>query len=139
MEQSRRLSGEKICGPACNEEESCASVFYQLEQVCVPVKVTPFAISENAIARCCGNPVVTQDTTCPSGKKYCTFTITQPLCIEIPIAFGADVETGAATVQCGGISEEPCRCGDTDTLESTETKGNVEQRMVKGRSFMGRR
>ena len=99
----------------------------------------PFAVSENAIARCCGNPIVTQDTTCPLGKKYCMFTITQPLCIEIPISFGADVETGAATVQCGGITETACDCGGVDNLQMTGVNETAEQKMAKGRSFLGRK
>ena len=66
--------------------------------MCVPVTVTPYATSRNAIARCCGNPVVTEQNSCPRGERTCTFTVTQPLCIEVSIEFGADISTGDASV-----------------------------------------
>ena len=38
--------------------ESCESVFYQTETVCVPVSVTPFATPGIAKATCSGKPVI---------------------------------------------------------------------------------
>ncbi len=105
-------TGLMICGPACGSMEPCDSVFYQKETVCVPVKVTPYANPGTAKATCCGEPVVTPGGTCSGNRTFCSFTITQKLCIEIPISFGAVIETGAAVVQCGDVSEEPCDCGD---------------------------
>ena len=103
-------SGLQICGPVCSEDDSCASVFYQKETVCVPVKVTPYARSGIARATCCGNPIVRSGVQCSGSQTSCTFTITQNLCIEVPISFGAEIETGTATVQCGEISDEECDC-----------------------------
>lgn len=110
-------TGLTICGPVCGGMPSCESTFFQKETVCVPVTVTPFATSKNATARCCGNPVVTKQDSCPRGEKTCTFTVTQPLCIEVSIEFGADIDTGEASVICGDISKEGCDCDDTDTIE----------------------
>lgn len=107
-------TGLSICGPVCGSVPSCESTFYQRETVCVPVTVTPFATSKNVTARCCGNPVVATQDSCPRGEKTCTFTVTQPLCIEISIEFGADIDTGVASVLCGNVSEEGCNCDDTD-------------------------
>lgn len=89
---------------------SCESTFFQKETIGVPVTVTPFANSKNAKARCCGNPVVKKQDSCPKGEKTCTFTVTQPLCIEVTIEFGADIETGEASVICGDVSKEGCNC-----------------------------
>lgn len=63
-------TGLSICGPSCNGDSPCESVFFQRETVCVPV------------------------------------TVTQTLCIEVPISFGARVETGTATVTCGDVTRE---------------------------------
>ena len=92
----------------------CESTFYQTETVCVPVTVTPFAESKGATARCCGKTVVTKQEKCPTGSKSCMFTITQPLCIEVTIEFGADIDTGEASVICGDVSESGCKCGDVE-------------------------
>lgn len=105
-------TGLSICGPACGGNEPCESVFYQKETVCVPVKVTPFAKPGTAKATCCGDPVVKSGTQCSGSQTYCSFTITQSLCVEIPISFGAVIETGTAVVQCGTVSETKCDCSD---------------------------
>lgn len=105
-------TGLTICGPACNENRPCESVFYQKETVCVPVKVTPFAKPAEAKAICCGEPIITAGTSCSGNQTSCSFTITQNLCIEIPISFGAVIETGTAVVQCGTVSETECDCSN---------------------------
>ena len=87
-------SGLTICGPSCGSTESCESTFYQKETVCVPVTVSPFAHPGTARTICCGDPVIHTDPQCPGSKTSCTFTVTQSLCIQIPIAFGAVIETG---------------------------------------------
>lgn len=114
-------TGLTICGPVCGGLPSCESTFYQTETVCVPVTVKPFAKSKGATARCCGTTVVAKQDSCPKGKTVCTFTVTQPLCIEVPIEFGADIITGEASVICGDISEEGCNCGDTAEVEEEDT------------------
>lgn len=113
-------TGLTICGPVCGSVPSCESTFFQKETICVPVTVTPFAMSKNATARCCGEPVVTKQDACPRGEKSCKFTVTQPLCIEIAIEFGADIDTGMASVICGDVSEEGCDCDDTEEPEEDD-------------------
>lgn len=122
-------TGLLICGPACNGMEPCESVFFQKENVCVPVTVTPQATPGTATATCCGRPVVTIGGQCPGSRTSCSFTITQDLCIRIPISFGAVIETGTATVQCGTVSEEECDCSDeTAELELPDVMENTDRR-----------
>lgn len=110
-------TGLAICGPACAENEGCESVFYQRETVCVPVRVTPFARPGTAKTTCCGEPVVNMGGECAGRQTYCAFTVTQNLCVEIPISFGAMIETGTVTVQCGDVTETGCDCsGETQEV-----------------------
>jgi hypothetical protein len=97
-----------------SEPVSCESVFYQKEKVCIPVKVTPYATPGIAKATCCGDPVVSAGTNCSGTQAACTFTLTQSLCIAVPIAFGADIETGTAMVECGEASEKGCECSEEE-------------------------
>lgn len=60
-------------------------------------------------------------------QSACSFTITQSLCIEIPISFGAIIETGTAVVQCGTVSETQCDCSQ-EVVESTDVQRNVDTR-----------
>lgn len=115
-------TGLTICGPVCGGTESCSSTFFQKETVCVPVVVTPFAKPGDAKATCCGKPKVTPNGKCSGGRTSCTFTVTQDLCIEIPISFGADIRTGDALVQCGDVSQMPCDCSDVSSPEATEKR-----------------
>lgn len=128
-------TGLAICGPVCGGNEPCESVFYQKEMVCVPVTVTPFAKPGVAKTTCCGEPVINTESQCPGSQTSCSFTITQSLCIEIPISFGAVVETGTAVVQCGTISETECDCSDPIPEMPTAVQRNEE---VKERRFFNR-
>lgn len=124
-------TGLMICGPACCGTESCESVFYQKETVCVPVMVTPFAKPGTVKATCCGQPQITQDGKCTGGKASCTFIVTQTLCIEIPISFGAVIESGTAVIQCKEANQEPCNCSDTVSANSVlnESASREERRL----------
>lgn len=127
-------TGLSICGPVCNGGQMpCRRVFYQRERVCVPVTVRPFATPGTARTVCCGNPVVSQGSQCPGNQGPCTFNVTQTLCIEIPIEFGAVVETGTASVQCGTVSETPCDCTDETISEQNEEKNTVNVRTLRYR------
>jgi hypothetical protein len=99
------------------ESDACKTVFYQKETVCVPVKVTPYAKPLEAKATCCGAPDVSVGNVCTGNQTACVFSLYQNLCVEIPIEFGADVETGEAVVSCGGVSDIPCDCGGSDDTD----------------------
>ena len=83
---------------------------------------------ETARTICCGDPVIHTDPQCPGSKTSCTFTVTQSLCIQIPIAFGAVIETGEASVQCGEASETPCDCSDEPSVETPVERTQPETR-----------
>ena len=101
------------------EQETCAANAYQLTTVCVPVTVTPFAIVGDTITKCCGEPVVTPGkNTCEGGKNgNCVFTITQDICVTVPVEFGASASAGDTYVSCiSADSEDLCvDCGASET------------------------
>jgi hypothetical protein len=93
------------------EKPSCTSTVYQTETVCVPVTVKPFATPGTTKTVCCGEPVISSGNQCgDDSQNFCTFTITQAVCIEVPVAFGAEIETGTPAVQCGIADTEECSC-----------------------------
>lgn len=130
-------TGLMICGPVCGNQESCEAVFFQKEKVCVPVKVTPFANPGMATATCCGEPSVVVGGQCQGNRTSCDFTITQTLCIEIPISFGAVIETGKAVVQCGDVTKEPCDCSE-EVVRNT-TANNTDNAEMNDRRFLYRK
>ena len=101
------------CGE-CQPFEACSNTFYQTDLISVPVKVIPFAKAGPCTAVCCGSPVITSGDACQGeSDQICEFTITQKICIKLPLHFGAAVAIDNAKIQCGGISESECDCKNT--------------------------
>ena len=98
-----------------NENQTCPTVAYQLSSVCVPVTVTPFAKAGTTITKCCTRPTVTAGKYTCNGVKngQCVFTISQDICVEVPVEFGAVAAVGDTYVACNGASaDEICPdCG----------------------------
>lgn len=114
--------GLKICGPICETQGdgSCPVVGYQRSTVCVPVTVTPFAHVGTPVTNCCGDPVVTAGDVCPRNGGVCRFTISQEICVAVPVEFGARAVAGTPSVQCGEASNKNiCTdCTPADTAVS---------------------
>ncbi|MBS6398251.1 MAG: hypothetical protein KH452_14145 [Clostridiales bacterium] len=90
------------------EDMTCPAVGFQKIGVCVPVTVTPFANAGKTKTKCCGDPIVTYgDPVCPGKKNgVCSFTISQTICVEVPVDFGATAAVGDTFVDCLGASAE---------------------------------
>ncbi|MFI3175937.1 MAG: hypothetical protein R3Y67_00415 [Eubacteriales bacterium] len=97
-------------------EIACKEKFYQSSELSVPVKIRPFAQIGRITTACYGAPVITPGSDCQGDcDQVCEFVITQKLCVELPIRFGADVKTKAPRVQCGCMTESECDCKNTST------------------------
>jgi len=109
------VGGLSICGPFCGEQQTCDAIGFQNTTVCVPVTVEPFAFAGVPITTCCGDPIITPGAlTCPGVvNRVCHFTITQTLCVAVPVTFGANTSVGTPNVQCGtATGEDICtNCG----------------------------
>lgn len=104
-------SGLSICGPSCGELPPCETFTYQTATVCVPVTVTPTAVTGTTRTMCCGDPIVTPGAIqCPSSARTCHFTISQQVCIEVPVTFGAVADVGKPHITCESTSSEGCSC-----------------------------
>ena len=94
-----------------NENQTCPAVGYQSATVCVPVTVAPFAKNEFTITQCCGTPIVTPGEEPCGGVEEgtCVFTLSQDICVAVPVEFGAVATVGKAFVNCNGASTEECK------------------------------
>jgi hypothetical protein len=99
-----------------DEDKTCPTNAYQTSTVCVPVSVKPFAKTGTTKTKCCGKPIVVPGTKICNGAKdgECTFTISQNICIEVPIEFGAKAEVGDTYVACTGASIEESLCNECE-------------------------
>lgn len=105
------------------ETQTCPAVGYQSASICVPVTVTPFAQTGAPITKCCGNPVVTPGLATCSGVRNgaCTFTISQNICVAVPVEFGAMAAVGDAFVECIDASaQDICLACDSLPVNTPE-------------------
>lgn len=104
-----------------DNKQTCPTVAYQLSSVCVPVTVTPFAMAGATVTRCCKKPTVTSGKYTCNGVKngQCVFTISQDVCIEVPVEFGATATVGDTYVACNGASADDI-CPDCLLNDATE-------------------
>ena len=91
-----------------SDPQMCPAVGYQSASICVPVTVTPFAQDGVTITKCCGTPVVIPGREVCGGVKNgsCFFTISQDICVAVPVEFGAVATVGDSYVSCNGASED---------------------------------
>ena len=107
------LSTLSICGPACAEAQACSTFVNQRATVCVPITVTPYAVTGVIGMQCCGAPIVSPGRAACLGNPNtsCTFTVSQELCLSVPVAFGASALVGTASSVCGAADTGECACG----------------------------
>ena len=104
-----------------NEIQTCPAVGYQSASVCVPVTVTPFAQTGETVTRCCGEPVVMQGNTCAGTRNgSCVFTISQDICVSVPVAFGATAAVGEAVAAELGLDEVHAQLLPADKVARVE-------------------
>lgn len=91
-----------------SENQMCPTVGYQAASVCVPVTVTPYANAGATLTKCCGSATVIPGRQICSGVKngVCSFTLSQNVCVAVPVEFGANASVGEAYVECLGASAE---------------------------------
>lgn len=109
------------------EDQTCPAIGYQSSSICVPVTITPFANAGATHTKCCGLPVVTPGINTCGGLKNgtCSFTISQDICVAVPVDFGATASVGDTYVNCNGASaQDICtECGKDDLLDKKSSEG----------------
>ncbi|MDK2802996.1 MAG: hypothetical protein KFW09_06485 [Oscillospiraceae bacterium] len=81
-------------------QETAPSIGYQKASVCVPVTVIPFANVGDTSTFCCKDPIIQPGTIKCEGEinGTCSFTISQEICVAVPINFGAISKVGDLSV-----------------------------------------
>ena len=91
-----------------SENQTCPTVGYQAANICVPVSVEPYARAGATLTKCCGTPTVIPGRQICGGIKngICSFTLSQSICVAVPVEFGANATVGEAYVDCLDASAE---------------------------------
>ena len=87
---------------------SCSKTASQCVEVTAPVTLTPTAVVGSINVACQGAPDV--DCVTNDGGISCTLTITQKVCVSVPVRFGVTTDCDDPTIACAG--GKCARCGD---------------------------
>lgn len=113
------------------EEQTCPAVGYQSASICVPVTVTPFAKTGTTSTKCCGNPIVVSGKNTCNGVKNgaCSFTISQDICVAVPVGFGAIATVGDTFVNCNEASADDI-CTDCKKVGEPSVSSENKQILI---------
>lgn len=103
-EPIRPYQGEDAC-----QMNSCNKVGTQCVDVSAPLVLTPTASVGTVTVTCQGAPDVTCDT--GAGGASCTVTMTQRVCVSVPIRYGVTLTSGEPSIACAGDAEGGGSCG----------------------------
>ena len=107
--------------------KTCPVTGRKVVEISVPVTIKPLAKVGKIELQCCGKPTIKSGEN-PKGELdgTCNFTITQKICVEIPIDFSAETTTGETFVasskesfdkSCNKLCEEDKDCDDEEEDE----------------------
>ena len=98
--------GEESCST-----RSCNQAGTQCVEIAAPLTFTPEITVGNVTVSCQGTPVSTCET--GEGGANCTVTMTQRVCVSVPIQYSGTVESNEPTIACAGGADcgGSCGCG----------------------------
>jgi len=93
----------------------CSATGQREIEMCLPVDVKPFANVGPIKVKCCGRSVIGPIDFCKDTPSVpCSFSIFQRICVEVPVEFGAEVETEDLHITCIDVGPDGCRnCDNT--------------------------
>ena len=77
---------------------SCNKIGTQCVDVSESLVLTPAVTVGTATVTCQGVPVITCET--DAGGATCTVTMTQQVCVSVPIRYGVTLTSGEPTISC---------------------------------------
>lgn len=105
------------------DKGACPAYAYQEASVSVPVEVIPYAKAGYVKTFCKGDPIITSGyDECPGGIDHkCRFTITQKICVKVPVEFGANTVVGSPHIKCDkATGYDICTHCDLPAIELSE-------------------
>lgn len=85
--------GEELCSTG-----SCSKVATQCVNISAPMTLQPAAVVGTVAVTCQGTPTITCVTN--GDGTSCTLTMTQQICVSVPVRYGVTMTTGEATIGC---------------------------------------
>lgn len=90
------------------EIAECTDVIHDTVCVQAEVTITPNVEVGEIESFCIGGPVIGACPGIPSPTDSCTFTVSQSICIQIPLTFSANATAVPRGIVCGTPGVGPC-------------------------------
>lgn len=87
--------------------DGCNKVVTQCVDVTAPLTMTPTAVLGSMSVTCQGAPRVV--CTADASGESCTVTMTQQVCVSVPVRFGVSIAAGDKTIGCADSRGCGCR------------------------------
>ena len=101
-------SGASIAAASESDIAMCSD--FTNETVCIQaeVTITPTVTVGEIESFCVGDPVIGSCQGTPSPTGSCTFTVSQSICVQVPLTFAAQATAVPAGISCGDPGTGPC-------------------------------
>ncbi len=105
MSSLKPVSAESV---NAQQHTECPSIVH--ETVCVQalVTITPNVVVGEIQSFCVGGPVIGACPGTPSPEGECNFTVSQNICVQVPLAFSANATATPTGIVCGTPAVGPC-------------------------------
>jgi len=106
--------GDKSKGkhlPTCEHSQQtteCPTVVHETVSVQAEVTITPKVVVGEVTSYCVGNPIIGTCPLDPCPAEKCTFSVSQNICVQVPMTFSAKAEAREAGIVCSTPTAGPC-------------------------------
>ncbi|MGI5921507.1 MAG: hypothetical protein ACOX6I_07200 [Syntrophomonadaceae bacterium] len=90
------------------DDNTCTRTVHQKTMVNVPIAIKPFSFTGPTSTVCSSDPVIRNIRWTETKEQVCYVTVSQEICVEIPLHFGAKAHVGPSWVECDKPSADSC-------------------------------
>lgn len=94
--------------PRQDQATECLSLVHETVCVQANAKITPAVTVGNIESFCVGGPVIGRCPGTPSLTNSCTFTVSQNICVQVPLTFSAAATASPSGIVCGTPANGTC-------------------------------
>ena len=86
----------------------CPAIVHETVCIQADVSITPAVTVGEILSFCVGGPVIGACPGTPSPTDSCTFTVSQNICVQVPLTFSAAATAEPTGIICGTPAVGPC-------------------------------
>jgi len=105
---TEQVSSEDINAAQLNQFAECPATVHETVCVQADIIITPVVTVGDIQSFCVGTPVIGECPGTPSPTMNCSFSVSQSICVQVPLTFSALGEAVPTGIVCGTPGTGPC-------------------------------